>query len=211
MARTTDHARHEDIAWRAFKAMRRRGVHSVTMSEVAADLGMKRSSLYWYFDSIDAIFLAALERTSRRLVLYVAERVAENSHPVDHIHGWMEATAEFYADDADSRAVLARLWAISSDADSDSGFEGGHALFKAPRDSALSVVRSGLAKGSVHACEPETLVDLCAATVDGLLVQLIHHGVHPGAGLAMFREAVLKPLARRPAIRATAGWSVEED
>ncbi len=211
MARTTDHARHAEIAWRAFEAIRARGVHGVTMSDVAADLGMKRSSLYWYFDSLDAIFKTVLEHTLERLGTFVTERVADVEHPIDVIDAWMSAVVAFYDDDTALIAVLTRFWAMGSSNGTEEVFERTQAFFEPVHAGAVEMLIEGMKEGTVAPCEPAALVDLCAAAVDGLLIQRISRDIAPSAGLAVFREAVLEPLIRRPAPRVAANWSVEED
>ena len=211
MARTKDKARHEEIAWKAVEAIRARGVHGVTMSDVANDLSMKRSSLYWYFDSLDAIFEAVLERTLERLSTFVADRVADIDHPIDLIDAWMTAVVAFYDDDPDLIAVLTRFWALGSGRSPEAVFERTRAFFEPIHAGAVEMLQEGMRTGTVGSCQPAALIDLCAATVDGLVVHQVSRNIDPHRGLAVFRKAVLEPLARRPARPSTAGWSVEED
>ena len=219
MARTTDHARHEDVAWRAFEAIRARGVHGVSMSDVAADLGMKRSSLYWYFSGLDAIFEAVLERTLERLGASVAERLAERladsdgeaEHPVRLVAAWMEAVIAFYDDDPQLIGVLAQFWALGSAHDAEKVLARTRTFLEPILAGAVDMLEQGVAAGQVEPCDAPALVDLCVATVDGLLVHQVSRGVAPRPALQVFVDAVLLPLERKPTTAPTARWSAEED
>lgn len=211
MARTTDHARHEDIAWRAFEAIRARGVHGVSMSDVAADLGMKRSSLYWYFSGLDGIFEAVLERTLERLGAHVAEQVVHAEHPIALMAAWMEAVVAFYDDDPQLIGVLAQFWALGSAHDPEKVLARTRTFLEPILAGAVEMLEQGMAAGSVEPCHAPALVDLCVATVDGLLVHQVSRGVAPRPALKVFVDAVLMPLERRPAPAAASSWSAEED
>ena len=211
MARTTDHARHDDIAWRAFEAIRARGIHGVSMSDVAADLGMKRSSLYWYFNGLDAIFEAVLERTLERLGTFVAAQVADADHPIALMSAWMEAVVAFYDDDPQLIGVLAQFWALGSSHNPDAVLERTRTFLQPILAGAVEMLEQGMAAGTVEPCDPPALVDLCVATVDGLLVHQVSRGVAPRPALRLFIDAVLTPLERRPAPTPTARWFAEED
>lgn len=211
MARTTDHARHEDIAWRAFEAIRARGIHGVTMSDVATDLGMKRSSLYWYFNGLDAIFEAVLERTLERLGAFVADRTSDADHPIALMGEWMDAVVSFYDDDPQLIGVLAQFWALGSSHKPDAVLAKTRSFLEPILAGAVEMLEEGMAEGTVAPCDPPALVDLCVATVDGLLVHQVSRGVSPRAALNVFRQSVLAPLERRPAPRVEVNWSAEED
>src|SRR5207245_9747833 len=95
MSRPPDLARRAQLAARAFDVIRARGVHRTTMSDLAAALGLKRPTLYFYFKDLGAVFEAVLEETQRLYFAHVTARVAGVAHPIDLVAAVRRATLEF--------------------------------------------------------------------------------------------------------------------
>lgn len=195
MARTIDHHKHAEIAMRAFEAIRARGVHGTSMSQVAADLGMKRSSLYWYFGSLGEIFEAVLQQTIDALAEFVQSQVSEERHPIALVERWMQASIAFYDKDPELIAVLAQFWAVGSSDRPELVFDRTRAFFEPVREAGVALLRAGIDEGTVRPCDAESLIHLCAATVDGLLVHRMSHGLQPHGALELFCAQMLRPLA----------------
>ena len=58
MARTPDLVKRAEIAEQSFEFIRTRGFQKRTMRDIAKALGMKRSTLYWYYRDLGGIFEA---------------------------------------------------------------------------------------------------------------------------------------------------------
>ena len=202
MARQVDAERHEAVILQAFEALRRRGVVGVSMADIAADLGIKRSALYWYFRGLPELFEHVLEIVLGRQGEAVAAAVAEASHPVDALAAWMRATARFYRDDPDLLAVLLQLWATARPDSKDETIAAFRVRFAPLFEGAIAELRGGVEAGHVAACDPAAIVDLCAAALDGALVHGLVRGIDAPALVEAFVATVLEPLRREPTATA---------
>ena len=70
-----------------------RGLRSVTMSEIAANAGIGRATLYKYFPNVEAILLAWHEREISRHLDYLAEVRDRAGEPADRLEAVLEAYA----------------------------------------------------------------------------------------------------------------------
>ena len=112
MARTVDLERRADLATRAFEVIRARGVHRTTMSDLAAALGLKRPTLYFYFRDLGAVFEAVHEATQRAYLTHVTARLAGVAHPIDLLIAVLRSTSEFHRAERERIVALFQLWAV---------------------------------------------------------------------------------------------------
>ena len=203
MARKLDIARRAELATRAVAALRARGVHNTTMSDLAAALGLKRPTLYFYFRDLSGVFDAVFEDTQRRYLEHVAKAAAGIAHPIDQLAALARATAEFQTGQRDLVVLLFQLWAVGG-RDPERVVARGRELFEPTRQMLIGRVAAGLAAGQVAACEPARLVDLVLATLDGALVAQVTRRAAPAPIVEEMIARVLEPLALRPRSRARA-------
>ena len=195
MSRTPDLARRAELAARAFDAIRARGVHRTSMSDLAADLGLKRPTLYFYFKDLGAVFEAVLEETQRALFAHVTARVAGAAHPLDLLGQVLRATLEFHQGRRDRIVLLFQLWAVGGN-DPDRVLAKNRELIDPMRAILVEQVARGVASGQIAPCEPARLVDLALAVLDGALV---HEVTREASALPIvddFERRVLAPLRR---------------
>ena len=70
-----------------------RGLRSVTMSEIAANTGIGRATLYKYFPNVEAILLAWHEREISRHLGYLADVRNRAGEPAERLEAVLEAYA----------------------------------------------------------------------------------------------------------------------
>lgn len=198
MARKVDEAKHAEVVFAAFEALRRRGVVGVSMADIAADIGMSRSALYWYFKGLGELFEAVLELVLERQEGAVAQAVAAASHPIDQIAAWMRTTVRGYDADPDLLAVLLQLWAIARPDSKDETLSAFQRRFEPLHAAACAILRQGIEDGTVAPCDPVAIVDLCAVVVDGALVHHVSRRLDAVALVEGFLAQVLLPLRRTP-------------
>jgi len=204
MARKPDMAKRREIAARAFEAIRARGVHRTTMSDIAAALEMKRPTLYWYFKDLGEIFDAVVQDTDARLRAFVAGRLADVSHPIDYLDALMQASVDFYEGRRDQIIILFQLWAVSASEDPERILRRGREFIEPVREALVARVRQGVSDGLVAPCDPEKVVDLVLTVADGAQVQRVTRDAEMRPILDAFREYVLAPL-RLPRADADSG------
>ncbi|GEM_PF-582102 len=194
MARTVDKARHAELANKALEAIRKRGVHGVTMRDIAEDLGIKRSTLYWYFKGLGDVFDVVLTDLLERQTAFVMQRLDGVDHPIVLLDAWMRAMLDFYADDPQLIQVLAQLWAAGRSDSTDGVVKAALDEFLPLRDMAVHAIEMGIDAGQVAPCDAAGLVDLCASLVDGVLIHQVSRNVQTAPMLSVFQRQVLQPL-----------------
>jgi len=197
VARKPDLEKRARLVQEAFDVICERGVHNTTMKDLAAELGMGRSTLYWYFSDLGDVFEHILERTYDDLQTWVAARVEGVSHPIDFLDALIEAVVEFQAERRDAIVVMFQLWGVGRSSDPESVLARGAAFGSMLRSMLVDTLERGIDDGQVEDCDAEGIVELALTIVDGALVQQLTRNPRAGLMLKTFREQVLAPL-RRP-------------
>jgi hypothetical protein len=110
--------------------------------------------------------------------------VREHDHPIDRMRAAIDATLGFHRERPELIGGLLQLWAL-----------GGRVLERerrgvlAARDALVADLRAGIARKEVRPCDPERIVDVVIAFIEGAVV---HHVL----GIARTDE-MADELARR--------------
>ncbi len=102
--------RRSDILGAAKKVFARKGYHATTIAEIAKAAKLSYGSIYWYFDSKDALFHALMESEARALRDHVTEALVStpaDESPEAPFVAAVRATFEFFEAD---RAVVKLLF-----------------------------------------------------------------------------------------------------
>jgi len=170
MPRRPDLARRAELARAAFEVLHARGMQT-SMRELADALGVKRPTLYFYFPDLGAVFEAVLDQMYQSLAETVLARVREHAHPIDRLRAAIDATLEFHRQRPQLVAGLLQLWALGGH-DLSTVLERERRGVLAARDALIADLRGGIARKEVRRCNPERVVDLVLAFLEGAVV---HH------------------------------------
>ena len=192
MPRRPDLARRAELATAAFEVLRARGV-STSMSELAEALGVKRPTLYFYFPDVGAVFETVLDQTYQQLAEYVVMRTKTVDHPLDRLRTVVDATIAFHRERPQLIGGLFQLWAIGG-RDVATLLDRERRIVVAARDALVADLRAGIARREVRACDPERIVELVLAVVDGVLVHHVLGIARPDGVIAELVERILEPL-----------------
>lgn len=200
MARPIDEGKRLEIAQGALQLLRTRGIHQTTMSSVADALGMKRSTLYWYFPDLRAIFAWLLGHVQQDENVFVGERLAASGvdHPIDVLIAWMEADLAFYEERSleDFLLLVCQFWATGTEHDREA-FRQLTIRHAAPiRELMTLTLAQGIADGRVKPCDPRAVVDFAATWIQGALVSTGLGHTDGAAANRFVRQHVLAPLRR---------------
>lgn len=196
MARKLDLVRRAELATRAVAALRVRGVHKCTMSDLAIALGLKRPTLYFYFRDLGAVFEVAFEDAQRKYLEHVAKRVEGIDHPIDTLVAIARATADYQSGQRDQVLLLLQLWAVGG-SDPERVLARGRELFEPLRAALVARLDDGITRGVVAPCDPARVVDLVLATLDGTMTAQVVRRAAPGPVVDELIARVLEPLAVR--------------
>lgn len=195
MPRRPDLARRADLARAAFDVLRARGMQT-SMRELADALGLKRPTLYFYFPDLGAVFETVLDQTYHALAEYVLARTRAMDHPLDRLRAVVDATIAFHRERPQLIGGLFQLWAVGG-RDFASVLDRERRVVLAARDALVADLRAGIARREVRACDPERVVDLVLAVVDGVLVHHVVGIARPDGIVEELAARVIDPLRMR--------------
>jgi AcrR family transcriptional regulator len=192
MPRRPDLARRQELAASAFEVLRTRGMQT-SMRELADALGVKRPTLYFYFPDVGAVFETVLDQTYAALTELVIARVRNVDHPLDRLRAVVDATIAFHRERPQLIGGLFQLWAMGG-RDFQTVLERERRAVLVARDALVADLRAGIAKKQVRACEPERIVDLVLAVVDGVLVHHVIGIARPDGVIEELAARIIEPL-----------------
>jgi AcrR family transcriptional regulator len=192
MPRKPDLARRAELARAAYDVLRTRGV-GTSMRELADALGVKRPTLYFYFPDVGAVFESVLEQTYQAHAELLVAKLRTLDHPLDRLRATVEVTMAFHRDRPHLIGGLFQLWAVGG-RDLASVMERGRRGLTALRDALVADLRVGIARKEVLPCDPERIVGLVLAVVDGVLVHQVLGIARPEGVVDELAERVIEPL-----------------
>ncbi len=192
MPRRPDLARRAELARAAFEVLRTRGTQT-SMSELADALGVKRPTLYFYFPDLGAVFESVLEQTYQAHAALVIERMRAEPHPLDRLRAMIDVTVAFHRERPQLIGGLFQLWAMGG-RDVATVVERGRVALKATREALVADLRAGVARKEVRPCEPEHVVDLVLAVLDGVLVHQVLGLDSTNGPIEELTSKVIEPL-----------------
>lgn len=195
MPRRADLVRRADLARAAFDVVRARGTQ-IPMRELAAALGIKRPTLYFYFPDLGAVFEAVLDPLYHALGQSVAARLRAHDHPIDRVRAVIDAALAFHRAQPPLGASVVLRWALGARepaallARERRGVAGA-------RDALIADLRAGIARREVRPCEPERVVDVVLAFIAGAMIHHVLGIAHGDDATDELVQRVLEPLRAR--------------
>jgi AcrR family transcriptional regulator len=192
MPRRPDLSRRAELARAAFEVLRARGMQT-SMRALADALGIKRPTLYFYFPDLGAVLETVLEQMDQALAQAVLASVAAHTHPIDRLRAVIDTTLAFHRDRPQLIASLLQLWAIGG-RDLSIVIARARRGVVAVRDMMITELRAGISRKEVLRCEPERVVDVVLAFIEGAVV---HRAIGTGTTSDTALHATVDELARR--------------
>lgn len=172
-----DERRHEILA-AAKKVFARKGYHATTIAEIAKTAKLSYGSIYWYFDSKDALFHELMESEGEALRRHVTEALTTTpakGAPDAPFRAAVRATFEFFESDR----ALVKLLFRDSYALGDRFEKHLFGIFERFIDDIEAVVREAQERGQVVDAPPR----MVAFSVAALVGQIAHRRVVTDDGL----------------------------
>lgn len=194
MPRRPDLARRSELAHAAFEVLRARGMQT-SMRELADALGVKRPTLYFYFPDLGAVFETVLEQTYKTYAEEIVARTRTVDHPLDRLRAVALGTLEFHRQRPHLIGGLFQLWAVGGRSFA-SVLDRERAMVLLGREALVADLRAGIARREVKPCDPQRVVELVLAVVDGVLVHHVLGIASADRVLDELVERVIEPLRR---------------
>ncbi len=170
--------RRADILTAAKRVFARKGYHATTIADIAKAAKLSYGSIYWYFDSKDALFHALMEAESQALRDHVTAALTSTpagGSPTAPFRAAVRATFEFFEAD---RAVVKLLFRDSY-ALGDRFEKHLFGIYEAFVDDIEAVVADARERGLIRDVPPR----MVAFSVAALVGQIAHRRIVTDDGL----------------------------
>lgn len=197
MGRPVDTEKRGEICRKAVEFLREQGLNT-SMAKLAEGLGIKRPTLLYYFPDRVAIFEQALADLLAEQAVFVVGRLMEHDHPIDQLYAQVRAVHEFHHERETRVLFLTQALAVGGSERTRHIVEIGNQAFAAHRQALTKRIRDGIEAGIIHPCDPDSLIRICRAAIDGLMVQRVMTGCELAPVHQLLWEGLLQPLKREP-------------
>lgn len=189
--------RRQEILQAALALYVRKGFFAGSMNELARELGVAKGTLYVYFPSKEGLWLAIVDLIAEQFDSLLRPILQSTDRPVAKIEKLVQATFDYYDENADVCSILIKIWAstdssLATDMRSRLG-----ELYRAYRSLLGGIIGEGVAAGEFRPVDdPEAAASLVLAMLDGLMVQWITEPslFDPETCMQAFRSVCLNGL-----------------
>jgi AcrR family transcriptional regulator len=189
--------RRQQILRAALQVFTDKGYHTANVSDVAAAAGVSQGTIYWYFESKEELFQAAILSAFADIGESTFSPLAECSSATEKLQS-LARSMESLADLAEGLFMLFLGYYSSSDR-RDESTKVWTDLLKQFKDLVVAVIEEGIAAGEFRAVDAEALVWALLAAYDGLAAYVM---LMPDMDLEQisrtFVDTLLKGLLAQP-------------
>lgn len=189
MPRAVNDDKHRDLAARGLAAVVKEGLHSASMSDIASRLGVKRSTLYWYFGGVEELVDVAAAQAAERFVALAQASFAASDSPFERFGSMLDAVVEIAADPI-APTVQMRVDLAGQ-------------LFG---DAAVDRVRAAIFDGVMQPCDAVAIVGTCRAVAAGVLATGGHSSLDARRITRFALDALIGPRAEDDKLRTVFGY-----
>lgn len=182
---------------RAIDALQRLGLE-ISMTQLAAELGVKRPTLLYHFPNRAMIVEVALGEILAKQAVFVIERMEAHDNPIDQLYAQIRAVHEFHHGKEARVLFLTQVVAMSGTDRTAQIIEIGNMAFAARRQLMVKRLRDGIAAGTVAEHDADSLIRVVRSFNDGLVVQRMMTGCDLAPIHEFIWQHVLSPLKLEP-------------
>jgi len=197
MARPVDIEKRRDLGANAVKFLTVHGLETST-AKLAEGLGIKRPTLLYYFPDRIAIFEEALAQLLGEQAIFVVGRMSQHTHPIDQLYAQVQAVHEFHHDREERVLFLTQALAVGGKERTRNIVAIGNQVFESHRQALTQRIKDGIKDGLVVDCDADSLIRICRACIDGLMVQRVMTQCDLAPIHTLLWDGLLAPLKTTP-------------
>jgi TetR/AcrR family transcriptional regulator len=157
-------SKKEQIQTAAMQCFARYGVYKATMDDIAAALGMKKASLYYYYKNKEAIFVDALETEMQRVFTELEKQFTPGMTATEKLQMQIRFSSSYFRERAEMMEIN-----IQAMVDNHALFVKVHQrLREQGNDFTARIIREGIANGEFRDCDVELVASSLRSTFDGM-------------------------------------------
>lgn len=163
--------RRAQIIQAARACFARQGYHRTTMDDIVRESGLSKGTLYWYFSSKEALFLAILDAWWRDLAQTIQKPASDATSTVERLTAWIDALIRFLRTGLDRVQLIMEFWAEvhrSREIEQRLG-----QIYQERARLLADIIQQGVDRGEFRAVDPYTTAQTFLAAYDGLLLQQV--------------------------------------
>jgi AcrR family transcriptional regulator len=163
--------RRAQIVEAALSSFLRRGYNNTTMDDIVAESGLSKGTLYWYFDSKDDLFAAALTSVFEHVGEQAMTGLAECETASDMLRTMAQAASNLGESFEGFFSLLVEFWASSPHRDEAARMWA--ELLEGFKNIIVGIIEEGIESGEFRPVDAEPLVWAILAAYDGLAAYLM--------------------------------------
>lgn len=151
------------------------GISKVTMDEVAADVGLKKASLYYYVKTKEDLFRAVIEREEKGYLAVLQDIARQRINPARKLHQFGAKRLELFATLLNLAQFKIDSWSAMRPA-----FQSLFHKLEAEEHRFLTgILNEGRKRGEFFTKEPERVATLVLHVLHGLRLRLVRNSQTP--------------------------------
>jgi AcrR family transcriptional regulator len=183
--------RRAEILAAAWTCFTRKGYNNTTMDDIVAESGLSKGSLYWHFDSKDALFEAAVQAFFSEVGQEIYAALEQCATVSDKLRAAARNMAHIGRSAEGLFSLIVEFWAQSDRREDVSGFWAD--VLVQYKDYFAGVIEEGIQKGEFKAVDAEHLAWVLMAAYDGLAAYLM---LKPDLDLEAISSSFVETLLR---------------
>ncbi|NJN18769.1 MAG: TetR/AcrR family transcriptional regulator [Oscillochloris sp.] len=164
-------ARRHQIIAAALRVFQRKGYHSATMPEIAAEAGLSVGGMYWYFKSKDAVVAAVLSQIFEADLEALAIALAADQPAGERLIRFAEHFAAVFDQHQWSLAVGADLYSAAAHDPHVGTFV--RRYLSRYREALIGLIAQGIARNEFRSVDPAVAANAFLALEEGLALLLL--------------------------------------
>jgi AcrR family transcriptional regulator len=163
--------RRNQILEAALAVFSQKGYHATNVSDVAAQAGVSQGTIYWYFESKEDLFTAALLRYFEDFETEAFAAVEKYETASEKLRALARSMQDFAEEAEGLFTLFVGFWASSSSPEGGGQFWVD--LLKEFKDVLVGIVEDGVRQGEFNPVDAEALAWALLASYDGLAAYLM--------------------------------------